>query len=132
MQNRLNDAALLFCYTVLFDVNLNCTFLLNCSKKYRQCPYYQSHSVADGGYFEKKQITKKCLRVIRCHHSVIVKRSLKHFVNTTSMFHLCSARSAGHIGTCFLYMVWDNLVVLLLMYMFVCQFKLVIIATVVI
>ena len=117
------------CYCFVIDVNLNCTFLLNCSRKYRQCPYYQSHSVADGGYFEKKAYYKKCLRVTRCHHSVIVKRS---FINTTSMFHLCSARSAGHIGTCFLYMVWDNLVVLLLMYMFVCQFKLLIIATVVI
>ena len=117
-------------YCFVTDVNLNCTFLLNCSRKYRQCPYYQSHSVADGGYFENKQITKKCLRVARCHHSVIVKRYLKHFVNTTSMFHLCSAILA-HIGTCFLFMVWDNLVVLLLMYMFVYQFKLVILATVV-
>ena len=131
MQNRLNDAALLFCYRCQFELHMS--FLLNCSRKYRQCSYYQSHLVADGGYFEKKQITKKCLRVTRCHHSVIIKRSLKHFVNTASMFHLCSARSAGYIGTCFLYMVWDNLVVLLLlMYMFVCQFKLVIIATVVI
>ena len=46
-------------YCFVTDVNLNCTFLLNCSRKYRQCPCYQSHSVADGGYFEKKQITKK-------------------------------------------------------------------------
>ena len=27
-----------------------------------QCPYYHSHSVADGGHFENKQITKKMLK----------------------------------------------------------------------
>ena len=56
MQNRLNDTDELNCFVT--DVNLNCTFVLNCSRKYRQCPYYQSHSIADGGYFENKQITK--------------------------------------------------------------------------
>ena len=117
MQNRLNDIEL-NCFVT--DVNLNCTFLLNCIRKYRQCrqyPYYHSHSVADGGYFENKQITKKCSRVTRCHHSVIVKRNQNHFVNPTSMFHICCAKLA-HIGKCFLYMVWVNLVVLLLIYMF--------------
>ena len=107
------------------DVNLNCTFLLNCSWKYRQCPYYHSHSVADGGYFDNKQITKIAQGCKRCHHSVIVRRRLKHFVNTTSMFHFGSAILA-QIGTCFLHMVWDNLVMLLLMYMFMYQLKLVI------
>ena len=85
MQNRLNDIEL-NCFVT--DVNLNFTFLLNCNRKYRQCPYYHSHSVADGGNFENKQIIKKYKitkkRVTRCHHSVILKRSLKHFVNTTS------------------------------------------------
>ena len=44
------------------------------------------------------------------------------------MFQLCSAILAN-IGTCLLYMAWDNPVVLLLMYMFMYQFKLLIIAT---
>ena len=128
MQNKLNDIEL-NCF--VRDVNLNGTFLFNCSRKYRQCPYYHSHSIANGGHFENKQITKKCSKVTRCHHSVIVKRSLKHFVHTTSMFHLCSAILA-HNGTCFLDMVSDNPVVLLLMHMFVYQFKLVIIVTILI
>ena len=55
MQNRLNDIEL-NCFAT--DVNLNFTFLLNCNRKYRQCPYYHSHSVADGGNFENKQIIK--------------------------------------------------------------------------
>ena len=54
-----------------FVTDLNCTFLLNCSRTCRQCPYYQSHLVADGGYFEKKANYKKILKgdkVSSCSH----------------------------------------------------------------
>ena len=70
MQNRQNDIELK-CFAT--DVNLNCRFLLNCSRKYRQCLYYHLHSEADGGYFKNKQgvIIQSLLKGRRLKHLLI-------------------------------------------------------------